>query len=355
MHHVHATTVETPRLRTAIRFHGPDSGVPVVFIHGNVSSAVFWDDTLLALPPEHRGVALDLRGFGDSETKPVDATRGLRDFADDVWAAVDALGLATPLHLVGWSMGGGVAMQCTLARPAAVASLALVAPLSPYGFGGTKGLDGTPCWPDYAGSGGGTAAADFVKALREGDTGSGQFSPRTTMNAFYFKPPFRLDEATEERFVASMLTTKTGDGNYPGSLATSPHWPGVRPGETGVNNAMAPGYCDLSAFATIDPKPAVLWIRGADDQIVSDTSFFDLGFLGQVGAVPGWPGMEIYPPQPMVSQTRAVLDRYAANGGRYREEVFADCGHSPLVEKPDAFRASLFAFLGAQEPSAVAA
>ena len=35
-------------------------------------------------------------------------------------------------------------------------------------------------------------------------------------------------------------------------------------------------------------------------------SFFDFGFLGQIGAVPGWPGAEAYPVQPMVSQLRAV-------------------------------------------------
>ena len=40
-----------------------------------------------------------------------------------------------------------------------------------------------------------------------------------------------------------------------------------------------------------------------------------------------------------------VLDRYAANGGTYREEVLTDCGHSPHIERPDDFRRLLFAFL----------
>jgi pimeloyl-ACP methyl ester carboxylesterase len=47
----------------------------------------------------------------------------------------------------------------------------------------------------------------------------------------------------------------------------------------------------------------------------------------------------------MVSQIRALLDRYAADGGRYREEVFADCGHTPHIEKPDEFRRVLTEFL----------
>jgi pimeloyl-ACP methyl ester carboxylesterase len=79
--------------------------------------------------------------------------------------------------------------------------------------------------------------------------------------------------------------------------------------------------------------------------IVSDTSLFDLGFLGQLGAVPGWPGAEVYPAQPMIAQMRAVLDRYKANGGTYREEVLTDCGHSPHIEKRAAFSALVFPFL----------
>jgi pimeloyl-ACP methyl ester carboxylesterase len=97
-------------------------------------------------------------------------------------------------------------------------------------------------------------------------------------------------------------------------------------------------------FATISPRPPVLWIRGDSDQIVSDTSLFDFGFLGQLGAVPGWPGAEVYPPQPMVSQMRSVLDAYQANGGSYREVVFESCGHSPHIEHPGAFRQHLLAF-----------
>jgi pimeloyl-ACP methyl ester carboxylesterase len=167
------------------------------------------------------------------------------------------------------------------------------------------------------------------------------------MNAFYFKPPFRAAPEREEVFVDAMLRMVVGEGNYPGDTATSPNWPGVRPGAAGVNNAIAPQYCDLSPFAAIGPRPDVLWMRGADDQIVSDTSLLDFGTLGQLGYVPGWPGAEVFPSQPMVSQLRAVLGRYAANGGRYDEVVVADCGHSPHIEKPEEFRRALLAFLAA--------
>jgi pimeloyl-ACP methyl ester carboxylesterase len=118
-------------------------------------------------------------------------------------------------------------------------------------------------------------------------------------------------------------------------MTPSNNWPNVAPGIQGPNNALSPKYLNQSAFATIHPKPPVLWIRGANDQIVSDTSLLEFGFLGQLGAVPGWPGAEIYPAQPMIAQIRHVLDAYQANGGQYREVVLPDCGHSPHIEKQE--------------------
>lgn len=110
-------------------------------------------------------------------------------------------------------------------------------------------------------------------------------------------------------------------------------------------NATSPKYLNLSGIADMPHKPPILWIRGDSDQIVGDNSLFDFGTLGMLGAVPGWPGAEAFPPQPMLSQMRAVLDRYAANGGRYREVVIADAGHSPHIEQPEAFMAALLKHL----------
>jgi pimeloyl-ACP methyl ester carboxylesterase len=108
---------------------------------------------------------------------------------------------------------------------------------------------------------------------------------------------------------------------------------------------MAPTVFDVSGVVDLPRKPPVLWVRGELDQIVSDTSVFDLAFLGSIGAVPGWPGEAACPPQPMVTQTRAVLDRYAAAGGAYRELVLPDVGHSPHVERPQEFAVALLEHL----------
>ncbi|MDQ3773021.1 MAG: alpha/beta hydrolase [Pseudomonadota bacterium] len=346
---VAAKTVDTPRLRTYLLTGGAEGGAPIFFVHGNASSSRFFEETLAALPKEGRygGVAPDLRGFGDSETKPVDATRGLADFSDDLYALADALGFGEQkIHLVGWSVGGGIVLRYALDHPDGVASLILINPLSPYGFGGTEDASGTPCWPDYAGSGGGLTSPEFIQRLKAGDrSGKDLNSPRNVMNGIYFKPPFKASKEREEVLLSSMLATKVGEGNYPGDATPSNNWPHVAPGTKGMNNAISPKYCDLQGFARIDPKPPVLWLRGADDMFVSDTSLRDFGYLGQLGLAPGWPGKEVYPPQPMVSQTRALLEAYVQNGGRYREAVIEDCGHSPHVERPEAFRRGLFGFI----------
>ena len=49
----------------------------------------------------------------------------------------------------------------------------------------------------------------------------------------------------------------------------------------------------------------------------------------------------------MVTQTRAVLDRYAATGGAYREVVLPGVGHSPHVERPQEFVVALLEHLTA--------
>ncbi|WP_306231322.1 alpha/beta fold hydrolase [Agrococcus beijingensis] len=316
---------------------------PIVLIHGNVSSSLFFQPLMLALP--RPTIAIDLRGYGDSETLPVDATRGVRDWADDVAGVLDELG-ESDVHLLGWSMGGGVVMQLMLDRPDLIRSVTLMAPVPPYGFG-TK-LDGSPCTPDVAGTGGPGANADFIARLAAGDTSDDEpTSPRSVFRSSYVAPGFSDDY--EDLWVESMLSTKTGPDNQPGDGVASESWPGFGPGSRGVLNTMSAAHLDLTGIVDLDKKPAILWVRGAHDAIVGDESFFDFNTLGKHGIVPGWPGEEVAPPQPMLAQTRAVLEQYAANGGSYEEVVFEGAGHSPHLEDPERFRQVLLAHVDAND------
>jgi len=335
--------VHTKQIKMHVLFSGSDDGIPIVFVHGNFSAATYWEEVMLAMPMPYRCIAPDLRGYGDTEDLLIDATRGARDWSNDLKALSDELG-DRPGHLVGWSLGGGVVLQFALDYPELTASLTLVSPVSPYGFGGTKDEEGAPCYADFAGSGGGVVNPEFVRRIKENDRSADDpNSPRNVINTFFYKPPFRAKR--EEDFLSAALLEKMGDVRYPGDMTPSTNWPNVAPGKWGPINAGSPKYFNTSGIATLARKVPILWVRGDSDQIVSDNSLFDFGTLGQMGLVPGWPGADVFPPQPMVSQMRAVLEKYKANGGSYNEVVIADSGHSPNVEKQDEFLAALLAFL----------
>ena len=170
-----ARTVVSPRLSTRVLFSGPEDGTPVLFIHGNASSATYWEEVMLALPAGYRGIAPDLRGYGEADpAKKIDATRGAGDWADDAIALLDTLGLDR-VHLAGHSMGGGVIWRLIMDHAPRLRSVTVVNPNSPYGFGGTKGIEGMPCYPDCAGSGGGVVNAEFPQA--DGRRGSRHGQP----------------------------------------------------------------------------------------------------------------------------------------------------------------------------------
>ena len=325
--------VETARIAMAIRERG--AGEPVVFVHGNVSSGGVWDEQLAPLPDGLRGIAVDLRGYGETEPAPVDAARGLRDWSDDVRALVEALDLG-PAHLVAHSLGAGVALQYACDFPREVRSLALAAPMSPYGFGGTRDEDGTPCHEDFAGSGGGTVNPELPRRIAAGDrTTDNPASPRNVIRSLFFPSPETVRD--EEAILDAMLAAAVGEDNYPGDAAPSANWPHTAPGRRGALNAFSPKYCDLSGFASSGCTAPVLWVRGALDAVIGDASTLDFAVLGQLGVVPGWPGAEVYPPQPMVSQLRKVLETYAGAGGSYREDVWDGAGHFPFTQEPARF------------------
>ena len=328
--------IDTPRLRTHVLFSGPDNGTPVLFIHGNASSNTYWEEMMLKLPKGFRGIAPDLRGYGDTEDKLIDATRGMGDWVDDLFALLDTLKI-DKAHAIGHSMGGTIVFGLIAANSKRILSGTVVDPGSPYGFGGSKGLDGKPVYDDFAGSGGGVVNPDFPKLIAAGDRSSDnpQASPRVVMNGFYWKPPFK--PAREEDLLSSLLTEKIGEQKYPGDFVSSTNWPNVAPGKFGPINALSPKYVgdSVDKFIAASPKPTMLWIRGDSDMIVSDNSLFDFGALGKLGYVPGWPGDDVYPPQPMVGQTRYILEQYKAKGGSFEEIVIAETGHSPYIEKPD--------------------
>ena len=337
--------IQTARLKMHYIVYGPAAGIPVVLIHGNLSTGRFYEHVMPNAPAGYCFIMPDMRGFGDTERLPIDATRGLRDWADDTYSLVQALGIKQPVHLAGWSTGGAAIAAYAMDRPAQVASLTFIDPVSPYGFGGTH-LDGTPCYPDFAGSGGGTGNQEFAQSIANGDrSAESPLSPRNVINSSYWAASHREPAEREDMLVGEILKSVTGDDGYPGDLTPSANWPGIAPGTRGILNALSGKYCNWAGIADISPKPPILWVHGSTDIVVADGSAWEMGTLGKMGIVPGWPGDEVFPPQMMVTQIRNVLQRYAERGGKLQMEMFEGAGHGPMFDSAQRFGDTFFKYI----------
>ncbi len=155
-----------------------------------------------------------------------------------------------------------------------------------------------------------------------------------------------MDEDFEQVLLDELLLSEVGERGYPGDLTPSDNWPGVAPGTVGVINALSPKYCNWADIVDLDPKPPILWVHGSDDVVVSNGSSWDMGTLGRMELVPGWPGEDTFPPQPMVDQIREVLTAYRDAGGSVQMEMFEGSGHGPFLDNLDRFCGVFYGFLG---------
>jgi len=107
-----------------VRQDGPRDAPALLLIHGNASSARWWDDLVPMLTGSHRVVRVDLLGYGRS-AKPDDRSYALTDQAHRVGVAMDHLGVERVV-VVGHSSGGAAATALAERRPDLVAALVLI-------------------------------------------------------------------------------------------------------------------------------------------------------------------------------------------------------------------------------------
>ncbi len=101
--------------------HG--SGRPLILLHGGLGSGEMFGPVLPLLAERHQVVVADLQGHG--RTADIDRPLDVRLMAGDIAALIDHLGLAQP-DVVGYSLGGGVALQTAARYPAKVRRLVMV-------------------------------------------------------------------------------------------------------------------------------------------------------------------------------------------------------------------------------------
>jgi pimeloyl-ACP methyl ester carboxylesterase len=117
----HASIASGTRLHYAE--YGDPGGEPVVFVHGWPDSWFSFSRVLPLLADGFRCIAIDQRGFGESERPGSSYT--IPEMGADLIALLDDLGIERAA-LVGHSFGSFVSRQATLAQPRRVAALVLI-------------------------------------------------------------------------------------------------------------------------------------------------------------------------------------------------------------------------------------
>ncbi|HEX4190391.1 MAG TPA: alpha/beta fold hydrolase [Marmoricola sp.] len=280
----HEVDVEGVPLR--VRLSGPADGVPVLLLHGIARSLEDWTEAQDLLAERgYRVISTDLPGFGYSRrgrSRP-----GLGAFARAMAGLLDAVGVTVPAHVMGNSLGGGVAMTLAVEHTDRVASVTLV---NSIGFGSEVNISALPM--TYG-------ALASLPGLR------GTFGPRareaganTIRDLFHDRSlatPAQLSHAGALARQRDFRATFLGTAATLGAPVV-----GVRPGWRRDL---------LGRFAASGLPALVVW--GDDDRIL--------------------------PPKQLQAAAAALP--------RARTHLFGDAGHMPQVEKPEEFAALVGTFV----------
>src|SRR3954452_18759785 len=107
----------------ALHYEEHGAGEPLILLHGGIGTGEMFAPLMPALAAGRRVITVDLQGHGGT----ADVDRPLRPelMADDVAALIGALGLEQ-VDLMGYSLGGMVALRTAIQHPALVRRLVLL-------------------------------------------------------------------------------------------------------------------------------------------------------------------------------------------------------------------------------------
>jgi 3-oxoadipate enol-lactonase len=224
-----------PRVSTndiATFFEDTGQGPPVMLIHGHSLNLRMWDAQVAPLVDGgYRVVRYDVRGHGQSEAPATGYT--WQNYSLDLRDLLDRLHIDAPVHLVGLSMGGGIALQFAVDHPTRVASLVLLDSTVP-------GFDYSP---EYS-----QAVEELVQAVRtEG--------PRPALERVWLTHPLlagirRFPERFQ--FVKSMVLAYSARDYLDETVYPQPQWQAIdRLSEIRAPTLVLVGEDDLPDFRLI--------------------------------------------------------------------------------------------------------
>jgi pimeloyl-ACP methyl ester carboxylesterase len=281
---VAATTVDVGGLPTRVRLAGDPTSQPVLLLHGIGRYLEDWEPQFDRLSACRRVIALDLPGFGFSARPPGPVT--LESLAKGALAALDALGEARPVCVIGNSLGGAVALRMLALAPDRVSRLALV---NSAGFG-----------PEVTVLLRMFAVPGLGPALLRRPTAAGV---RYIERSLYADPAM----ATPQRVAHALRVAR--DPQVALAFAEIGR-------ELGTFRGVRPAWrAELLAAAAAHPRPTLI-VWGDRDRIL--------------------------PPHHLAVARRAFPHA--------RTHVFRGTGHLPQVERPDEFASVVRSFLGDPPP-----
>ncbi|MBN3525467.1 intracellular short-chain-length polyhydroxyalkanoate depolymerase [Paenibacillus apiarius] len=270
----------------------------ILLIHGNMNSSYHWDVVLEHLDARYKVYAIDLRGFGISTYhQPI---RALRQFSEDVKLFAQAIGLKQ-FAVMGWSTGGGVAMELAADWPEAVTKLILLASVSTRGYpfydNGENGLpDVTKRIATYEG----IEALPRNQAVREANAREDRAFMKQLYEAVIYDRN-RPDEARYEAYIDDILTQRNLMDVYYALNAFN---------ISVFDNEAAAGSGAVQRIAA-----PTLVLRGERDMVISEAMAAET--LADLGAIAQFISLQ-------------------------------DCGHSPLVDDLPQLLQAVEAFLSSE-------
>ena len=111
-------------VRFYYELHGKASGsTPIVLFHGGIGGIEMFGPNIAALARDRQVIGVDLQGHG--RTRDVDRPLRHESMADDIAALITQLGFSA-VDVIGYSLGGGIALQLAIRHPEAVRRLVVI-------------------------------------------------------------------------------------------------------------------------------------------------------------------------------------------------------------------------------------